>query len=80
MGFLRVGGGGLVDARAVRQITIAETLADFTANRGQRLAAQLHTVGPHIGDQAGRLRADIHAFIKLLGDLHGPAGRKSQLA
>ena len=80
MGFLRVGGGGLVDARAVRQIAIAETLADFTANRGQRLAAQLHTVCPHIGDQAGRLRADIHAFIQLLRNLHRATGGKPELA
>ena len=80
VGFLRVGGRCAIDPRAVRQVPVAETLADLAAHRGQRLAAELHAVGPHIGDQACRLRSDIHALIKFLGDLHGAAGRKSQLA
>ena len=50
VGFLRVGRRGAVHARAVRQIAVAEPLADLAANRGQRFAAKLHAVCPHIGD------------------------------
>ena len=77
---LRVGSRGAVDPRAVRQIPVAETLADLASHRGQSLASKLHAVCPHIGDQAGRLRPDIHALIQLLGDLHGAAGREAELA
>ena len=50
VGFLRVGRRGAVHARAVRQIAVAEPLSDLAANRGQRFAAKLHAVCPHIGD------------------------------
>ena len=45
-----------------------------------RLHAHLHAIGSHIGDQAGNLAANIDPFIQLLGNLHGSAGRKAQLA
>ena len=78
--FLCVGGSRLVDPRAVRQVAVAETLADLAANRGKGLAAKLYAVCPHIGDETRGLGADIHTFIEFLRNLHRAAGRKAKLA
>ena len=77
---LGVRGGGAVDPRRIGKVAVAKTLADLAAHAGDGLAAELNTVGPHVGDQAGGLAADIDAFIKPLRDLHCPAGRKAELS
>ena len=80
MRFLRVLRLGLILARRVRHIGVAVVLADHLARLHDRRIVDLHAVGPHIGDEAGGLAADIDAFIQPLRDPHGMRGRKAELA
>ena len=81
VGLLRVLGLGLEGSRRVRQILVAIALADHRAQFGDRLVAQVHRVGSHVGDQAGGLGAvDGHAFIQALGCAHGALGGEAELA
>ena len=76
---LCIGGGRLVDTRAVWQVTIASAGRSRRAP-SQSFATQPDAVGSHIGDQASGLCADIHPFIELLRNLHCAAGGKAKLA
>ena len=78
MGFLRVLRLGRIIARLLRQVLFAELLADRVAGGADRLRRHLHAVGSHIGDQAGRLAADVEAFIEALRDLHGARRREAE--
>ena len=63
---LGVLGLGLVVARPLRQVALAEFLGDRGADRRERLRRHVDAVGPHVGDVA--------VLVEALGDLHG-AGR-----
>ena len=63
MRFLGICGLGFIDARRIWQVTLAETLVNILADRSNSFAAQLNTVGSHIGDQASGFAANIDAFI-----------------
>ena len=78
--FLGVLGLALVFARRRRQVVRAEARLDMVADRGDRLARHLHAVGPHIGDQADGLAADIDAFVELLRRAHRLLRAEAQLA
>ena len=52
----------------------------MVADRGDRLARHLHAVGPHVGDQAGGLAADIDALVELLRQPHGLLRAEAELA
>jgi len=80
VGFLRVLGFGHVFARPLGDVLVTKRFGDVASNRGDRLARHLHAVGPHIGDQANRFAAELHTFVKLLGDAHGRLRPHSQLA
>ena len=80
MRLLRVLDLALVFARRRRQVVGAVARRDMVADRGDRLARHLHAVGPHIGDQAGGLAADIDAFVELLRQPHGLLRAEAQLA
>ena len=54
--------------------------SDMAAGLIDGLSGHLNAVGPHIGDQADGLAADVDAFIEALGDLHGLAGGEMQFA
>ena len=71
MGFLRVLGLGFVNARAAGHVRFTETLLDGVARGGDGFGGHLHAIGTHIGDEARGFAANVHAFIKALGDLHG---------
>ena len=80
MGFL---GGGVVvgiDAGVGRDIAGAILAADHRAGLGDGFGHHGDAVGPHIGDQAGGVAADLHAFIQALRHLHGALGVEAQLA
>ncbi len=76
--FLGVLGLGRVEARLLRQVSGAEFLGDGVARGVDRLRRHLHAVGSHIGDQAGGLAADVHAFIEALRHLHGARWPRSR--
>ncbi len=80
VGFLGILGLGLVQARIGRQEALAIHASDLLAAGGQRLARQLHAVGPHIGDQADGLAIDVGALEQALGGAHGARCAKAQLA
>ena len=80
MGFLRVFRLGLIVARLLRQIAVAEFLADFAACLCDGLGNDLHAVRSHIGDEAHGFAADIDPLIELLGGVHGLPGIEAQLA
>ena len=80
MGLLGVLRLGRVAARNGGQIGLAEILLDGVAGGGDGLRRHVHAVGSHIGDEAHRLAADVHALIEALGDLHGPGGGEAELA
>ena len=80
MGFLGVLGLGLIDARALGDIFTAIEPGDDCARLIQCLGCRLHAVGPHIGDQADGLAADVDSLIELLCRLHGALRRKAELA
>src|SRR3546814_3234228 len=74
---LGVLGGGLVDARGVRQVLVAVLLGDQPAAAVDRLLGELHAVGSHIGAEADRLAVDVDAFIAPLGEARGVAGAET---
>ncbi len=78
--FLRVLGLAGIIARLFRHIFRAEALADCIAGRIDGFRRHLHTVGTHIGDQAGSFATDIDAFIKPLRHLHGARCGETELA
>ena len=78
--FLGVLGLGFVDPRGIGQIGIAVLVADQRARRGHGFRGDLHAVGPHVGDQADRLAAQIDALVKPLGDPHGAGRAEAELA
>ncbi len=80
MRFLRVLRLGVVDARAVGEIGLAEFVVDDGAGLRDRFRRDLDAVGSHVGDEAGRLAVDLDAFVKPLRDLHGAAGGETELA
>src|ERR1700737_1574194 len=69
-----------VFAWRLRDITGTELLADDIAGARDRLRREIDGVGAHISDETHRLSADFGAFIKPLGELHRPRGRKTELA
>ena len=80
VGLLGVLSLSLVDARRIRDIGAAIEAADHLAGLVQGLGRRLNPVGPHIGDQADGLAADINALIELLRRLHCALRREAQLA
>ena len=80
VGFLRVLRLVLVHPRAVRQIPVAEILADIVADGEDGILAELYAVGTHIGDQADRLAAEINTLVELLRELHGARRAEAELA
>ncbi len=80
MRFLRVLGLDLIFARRMRHIFVAEFAADHRAGAGDGFGRDVHAVGAHIGDEADRLAADVHALIKLLRHPHRDFGRHAQFA
>ena len=77
---LGVAGLGPVLAGGLRQVVPAEQAGDDLAGLLEGLGRRLHAVGPHVGDQAHCLAADVHALVELLRGLHGALGREAQLA
>ena len=77
LGVLRLGG---VAPRLVGQVGISELGLDETARLRDRLLCNLYAVGPHIGDQADGLAAEIGALVKLLRQAHGARGAETQFA
>ena len=79
--FLRVLGLVAVEVRRLRQRLRAEVLRDHLAHLLDRLGAQVHRVGSHVGDQADHaLVAERDAFVQALRDLHRAAGGEAELA
>ena len=70
---------------AFEQVRLAGQIV-FAVSGGDKITAcklsflgHDYRVGSHIGDQTGGdANADIHTFVKLLGDAHGVAGGKFQ--
>src|SRR6185437_5616170 len=58
----------------------AVILLDEASRRGDRLVGEGDAVGPHIGDEADRLAADIDALVEPLRQAHRPAGAEAELA
>ena len=79
MGFLSIRCRRFIDPWRIWQVFVAKTLSDFLSDGRNSLAAKLNPVSSHVGDQAGRLRPDIDAFVELLGNLHSTAGRKAKV-
>ena len=77
---LGVLGLGLVVARLFGDVGGPITAGDDFARLVDGLLGHLHAVGPHIGDQADGLPADVDAFVQLLRRLHGALGREAELA
>ena len=67
-----------VFARRSRQVVGAKAILHMVADAVDCLLRHLHAVGPHIGDQAGGLAADIDALIQALGQAHRLLGAKTQ--
>src|SRR3984893_10609266 len=80
MRFLRILGFHRIFARPLRDITGTELLADDIAGASDRLRRELSAAGAQLSDETHRLAADFGTFIKSLGELHGPRGRKTELA
>src|SRR5215472_11553784 len=66
MGFLCVLGLGLVAARRGRTIRRPILFEDDITGRGDRFLVDLYPVGPHVGDQADRLAANVCPLVKAL--------------
>src|SRR5579862_298831 len=63
------------------QISIAKILFDVLPHRGQRAVRHPGGIGAHVSDEADRaLFAQIHAFVKPLGQHHRFLGGEMQLA
>ncbi len=80
MRLLGVLGARGVHPGGVRQVAVAVGRADRPADRLDRLLAQLHAIGSHVGDQADRLAVDVHALVEALGELHGSGRAEAELA
>ena len=80
VGLLGVLGLGAIDARLLGHIVLAVDAGDDHPGLVQGLGRGLDAVGPHVGDQADGLAADVHALIELLGGLHGALSREAELA
>src|SRR6185437_124705 len=80
MRLLRVLRRALVEARLRRPVLGAVILLDEAAGRGDRLVGERDAVGPHIGDEADRLAAEIDALVEPLRQAHRPAGAEAELA
>ena len=79
--FLRVLGFAAIQIRTFRQCLGAEVARDDLAQFGDRIVADAHRIGTHIGDQTDRaFAADRHTFIQALRQAHGAAGGKSKFA
>ena len=77
---LGVLGLGLVHAGRVRHVGGAVFAPDQVATRENRLARHVDGIGPHIGDQADGLAANVDAFVEPLRHLHGAFGAEVELA
>src|SRR6185437_1459866 len=80
VGLLRILRLGLIAAWRGRYVARAVIGLDHTAYGADCLIDNLHAVGPHIGDQADRLAADIDAFVESLRDPHGVRWGETELA
>ena len=80
MCLLGVFGFGAVHARRFGQEIGTDFVVDVVADFGYRVLRQGYAVGTHIGNQADRALADIHAFEQLLGGAHGAVGGEAELA
>ena len=80
VGFLRVLRLGGIGARNAGQVFRLEFPADEAAQGGHRLRGHVDAVGAHIGDEAGRLAADLHPLIEFLRKTHGDGRRETELA
>ena len=80
VGLLGVLGLGLVDPGRRGQVGVAEAVEHDLAHAGQSFPGDLNAVGPHVGDQADGLAAQVDALVELLGDPHGPGRAEAQLA
>jgi hypothetical protein len=76
--FLRVLGLGRIVARLLRQIPVAEFVADGRSRCRNRFRRHLHAVGTHVGYEARGLASEIGALVEALGDLHGARGREAE--
>ena len=74
MGFLCIRGFGLIDTWFLRHKLSTDSLANGVSYLADGLKAHLHTICPHIGNQASGLTAQVDTFIKFLCNLHCPAG------
>ena len=71
----------LVDDRLLRHILRAVSVFNRLSHAGNGLVGQADGVGTDVGDQTQRAASgNIHAFVELLGDLHGFAGGEAELA
>ena len=81
-GFVGVLGSrlGLEPAGSGGQILLTVPGGHEGAGGGDGLLGDAQGVGTHVGDQThGAFPFDVHAFVELLGDGHGPAGTHVQL-
>ncbi len=79
--FLGVFRFGLVEIGSIGQGAGAEVAGDHVAQFGQGFGRQIDRVGSHVADQADRaFAAEGDAFVELLRDPHGAAGREAELA
>ena len=77
---LGVAGLGLVDPGRLRQVGLPEAFDDGVADSADGLVGDLHAVGPHVGDQADHLAAQVDALVELLCGAHGPGRAEAELA
>jgi hypothetical protein len=70
MGFLGVLGLADIFAGGGRHVIGAEMFADMAADAVDGFPRHLHAIGPHIGDEAGRLAGQFDTFIELLRSAH----------
>src|SRR5688572_5083413 len=55
--------------------------ADELAHRGERIVGHASRIGSHVSNQShGTFLPELHAFVELLGQLHGSFGLKTQLS
>ena len=67
--------------RGARAHSASPKRSAMSATRfGDGFARHGGAVGAHIGNEAHRLAADVDAFVKALGDLHGARGAEAELA
>ena len=77
---LRVAGPGPEAVRALGHVARPVLRLDVPAHRPPRLVGEVDAVGPHVGDEADGLAAQIDAFVEPLRRAHGPRCAESQLA